>query len=115
MQVEASEKAAQGFVKIYTWEELKKSPPPPVMKLSPLEMIPHKLRKYRAILVLSFELMLAGHILSPINNATKKMAPMEAIDQIGSVLPRLIEALVSEPVEGGDIQTRKLDTKDSFW
>ena len=47
--------------------------------------------------------MLAGHRLSSVNDATKKMASMEAMDQIGSVLLRLIEALASAPVEGGDI------------
>ena len=75
MQVKTREKAAQGFAKIYTWEELKKSLPP-TLKLPPLEMIPHKSRKYRAILDFSFELIFVGHILSSVNNATKKMAPM---------------------------------------
>ena len=41
MQVEAREKAAQGFVKIFTWEELKKRLPP-ALKISPLAMIQHK-------------------------------------------------------------------------
>ena len=78
-------------------------------------MIPHKLRKYRSILDLLFELMLAGHRLSSANDATKKMSPMEAMEKIGSVLPRLIEALVYAPVEGGDIQMIKLDIKEGFW
>ena len=75
MQVEDREKSAQGFANIYIREELKKSLPP-TLNLPPLEMIPHKSRKYRAILDLSFELIFVGHILSSVNNATKKMAPM---------------------------------------
>ena len=50
-----------------------------------------------------FELMLAGHKLLSVNDATKKMAPMGDMDQIGLVLPRLIEALASASVGGGDI------------
>ena len=59
--------------------------------------------------------MLAGHRLSSANDATKKMAPMEAMEKIGSVLLRLIEVLASAPVEGGDIRTRKLDIKYGLW
>ena len=43
------------------------------------------------------------------------MAPEEAMDQIGSVLPRMIEALAATPMEGGDIMFSKLDIKDGFW
>ena len=59
--------------------------------------------------------MLAGHRLSSVNYATKKIAPMESMDQIGSVLPRLIEALEYAPVEGRDIRMRKLDIKDGLF
>ena len=44
MQAEAREKEAQGFAKIYRWDDLRKNPPP-ALKLSPLAMIPHKSRK----------------------------------------------------------------------
>ena len=110
IQFEAREKAAQGFTNIYTWEELKKSLPP-ALKLSPLAMISHKLQKYRAILDLLFELLLAGHRLSYVNDTTKNMAMMKAMDQIRSVPLRLIEALASAPVEGGDIIMSKLYRK----
>ena len=114
IQFEAREKAAQEFAKIYTYEELKKSLTP-ALKLSPLAMIPLKLRKYRAILDLSFELFLAGHRLSSVKDTTKNMALIKAMDQIGSVLLRLIEALASAPVEVGNILMIKLDRKDGFW
>ena len=78
-------------------------------------MIPHKSRKYRAILDLSFALTVAGYDLPSVNDATKKMAPEAAINQIGSVLPRIIEAMASAPDEGGDIMFSKLDIADGFW
>ena len=59
--------------------------------------------------------MVAGYLLPSVNDATKKYAPEEAIDQIGSVLPRIIEALTMAPVEDGGILFSKLDIKDGFW
>ena len=78
-------------------------------------MIPHKSRKNRAILDLSFALMVAGYQLPSVNEATKKCAPEESMDQIGSVLPRIIEAFANAPLEWGDIVQTKLDITDGFW
>ncbi len=114
IQLEAREKVEQGFAKIYKWDELKKNTPRK-LKLSPLAMIPHKSRKYQAILDLSFELQLNGYSVPSVNEATKDTAPEEAIHQIGTVLPRIIEAMASAPLEGGDIMFSKLDIKDGFW
>ena len=85
IQVEAREKEAQGFAKIYKWEDLKKDLPC-ALKLSPLTMIPHKSRKYRAILELLYQLMVAGYLLPSVNDATVRTAPEEAMYQVGSVL-----------------------------
>ena len=59
---------------------------------------------------------MAGYLLPSVNDATVRMAPEEAIDQIGTVLPRIIEALAPAPIpmDGVDIIFRKLDTKDGF-
>ena len=43
------------------------------------------------------------------------MAPAEAMDQIGTVLPRIIEALAAAPLEDGPIMFSKLDITDGFW
>ena len=59
--------------------------------------------------------MLAGYTLPSVNEATKHMAPAEAMDQIGTVLPRIIEALASAPIEEGPVLFSKLDIKDGFW
>ena len=78
-------------------------------------MIPHKSRKYRAILDLSFKLMLNGYALPSVNEATERCAPEEALDQIGQVLPRIIAAMAEAPLEDGDIVLMKTDIKDGFW
>lgn len=114
IQLEAREKEQQGFAKIYRWDELKRNLPR-ALKLSPLAMIPHKSRKYRAILDLSFMLWVMGYALPSVNDATQDTAPADAIDQIGTVLPRIIEALATAPEEDGDIMLMKLDIKDGFW
>ena len=114
IQVEAREKVAQEFAKIYRWEDLKKDLPR-ALKLPPLVMIPHESRKYRAILDLSFQMIVSGQTLPSVNEATEHLVPEEAMNQIGSVLPRMIEALAAAPLEGGNIMFSKLDIKDGFW
>ena len=59
IQAEAREKVKQGFATIVWWDDIKQNPPSN-LKMSPLAMIPHKSRKYREILDLSFELNVAG-------------------------------------------------------
>jgi len=92
IHVEAIEKAQQGFATIHKWKNLRQNLPA-ALKLSPLAMIPHKSRRYRAILDLSFRLRMNGYDVPSVNEATKICAPEDAINQIGSVLPRIIEAL----------------------
>ena len=79
IQVKAREKLAQGFAKIYRWEDLKKNLPH-TLKLLPLAMIPYKSRKYRAILNLSFQMIVAGYTLPLVNGATVRMVPVEVMD-----------------------------------
>ena len=114
IQIEAKDKEKQGFANIYSWEKLKQNLPPN-LKLSPLAMIPHKSRTYRAILDLSFLLKISGYSIPSVNEATNKCAPEEAMNQLGSVLPRVIEALAFAPEDGGDIMMSKLDIADGFW
>ena len=78
-------------------------------------MIPHKSRKYRVILDLSFHLQACGMTLPSVNDATAKLAPPAAMDFMGSSLWRIIEAICLAPSDGGDILFSKLDIKDGFW
>ena len=73
IQRETREKVAQGFAEIFLWEELKKNLPEK-LKLSPLAMVPHKSRKFRAILDLSFALLVAGYLLPSVNEASRDCA-----------------------------------------
>ena len=49
------------------------------------------------------------------NKATEGCAPEEAINQIGTILARIIEVLALAPEEDGNILVSKLDIKDGFW
>ena len=57
MEVEQKEK--KGQCKTVLWDDIKSSPPPQ-LKISPIAMIPHKSRQFRAILDLSFAIRLVG-------------------------------------------------------
>ena len=78
-------------------------------------MIPHKSRKYRAILDISFALKVAGWDLLSVNKATKEKAPAEALEQVGTVMPRIIEALETALLSEDPIHFSKLNIKDGFW
>ena len=69
--IEAHEKQEQGFARLVPWSDIKdRIAEIPKLKVSPLSMIPHKSRKYRAILDLSFKLCIAGMVLPAVNKAT---------------------------------------------
>ena len=66
-------------------------------------MKPHKSRKYRAILD-----------LSSVNEATKETEPAEVIEQVGTVIPRIIKALAIALLLEDRIYFSKLDIKYGF-
>ena len=80
------------FETIVRWDEIKQNTPSK-LKFPPLKMIPHKSRNYREILDLSFVLKFSGCDLPSVNEATKEKSTAEAIDQVGTVMPRIIETL----------------------
>ena len=57
-------------------------------------MIPHKSRKFRAILDLSYTIKLMQQQIEAINNTTTKNAPQGEMDQVGHVLDQIIYAFV---------------------
>ena len=84
------------------------------LKISPIAMIPHKLRKFRAILDLSFAIrILNGTPMQSVNESTVKTAPTGAIDQLGHLLMRIIHAF-AQAEEDAKIFMAKWDIKDGF-
>jgi hypothetical protein len=82
LEGEIADKVKEGQCMVVLWDEIKNNPPPQ-LKISPLAMIPHKSRAFRAILDLSFRLRLQdGSKVPSVNEATTLEAPATAIDQI---------------------------------
>ena len=111
---EVAEKVSNGQARVVNWNDIRHDPPPQ-LKISPIAMVPHKSRPYRAILDLSFPVKLkpSGEVPS-VNTTTVKTAPKGAIDQIGHVLPRIIHAFAAAE-ENDKIFMAKWDIKDGFW
>ena len=114
IQVEARGKSEQGFSTIVRWDDIKQNPPSN-LKFSMLAMIPHKIRKYRAILDLSFALKGVGWDVPSLNKVTKETAPAEALEQVGTVMPCIIKAFTTFPLSEDPIHFSKLNIKYGFW
>ena len=108
------EKVAANQARVVLWDEIKASPPSK-LKISPIAMIPHKSRGYRAILDLSFRLRLSdgSHVLS-VNESTTLSAPRGTIDQLGHTLSCIIHAFTETHPEAS-IFMAKFNIKDGFW
>jgi hypothetical protein len=114
LRTEIEEKERSGQCKVVLWDEIKDNLPEQ-LKVSPLAMIPHKSRKFRAILDLSFRLRLKnGGVVPSVNEGTTLEAPAAAIDQMGHALSRIIHAF-AEAGEDDKIFMAKFDIKDGFW
>ena len=92
---------------IVEWEVIKHNLPKH-LKVSPLAMIPHKSRKNRAVLDLSFGLWLES------GDGTESSAPAWAIDQLGHTLLRVIHDF-AETDDNQLVLSAKLDIKDDSW
>ena len=114
MAKEIEEKVRVGQCEVVEWDSIKDNPPPQ-LKISPLAMVPHKSRKYRAILDLSFRLRLKdGSSVPSVNENTTLEAPQGAIEHLGHALKRIIHAF-AEADEDAKIFMAKFDIKDGFW
>ena len=114
LRQEVQEKVANGQAHLVNWNDIK-SNPPPELKISPIAMIPHKSRQFRAILDLSFPVRLNdGSRVPAVNAATIKTAPRGAINQIGHSLQRIIHAFATAD-PNAKIFMAKWDIKDGFW
>lgn len=92
-----------------------KDNPPKELKISPIAMIPHKSRLFRAMLDLSFSIRLQdGSEVPSVNESSTKTAPQGAIDQMGHSLQRIIHAFAQADADA-KVFMSKWDIKDGFW
>ncbi len=111
---ESIEKVQAGQAKLFMWDDIKDNPPAQ-LKILPVAAIPHKLKAFHSILDLSFCLQLKhGGFLNLMNNATVKLAPQGALDQVGHALSWIIHAF-AESDDSAKIFMAKWDLKDGFW
>jgi hypothetical protein len=112
---ETETKIKNGFAKIVQWKDIKNNIPPK-LKISPLAMIPHKSRKYRGILDLSFQLKTKNEDkFKSVNDATIKLAHQSSMSELGSALKRIIATLADGQSKKKKFIYSKLDIKDGFW
>ena len=114
LDLEVAEKVKRNQARLVRWNDIRENPPKN-LKISPVAMVPHQSRPYRAILDLSFPVKLSPSETVPsVNSTTQKSAPQGAIDQLGHVLPRIIHAFASTD-DDATIFMAKWDIKDGFW
>ena len=88
---------------------------PEQMKVFQISALPYKSKAFQSILDLSFLLRVITHGCAPlVNENIKKTALRIAMDQIGTVVMRLIHTFAESP-ECAKIFQEKWDIKDGFW
>jgi hypothetical protein len=111
---ETNDKITGGYAKVVTWKDIKNNIPPN-LKISPIAMIPHKSRKFRAILDLSFQMRIKGKKMPSVNSATNIKAPQKSMAELGNVLKRIVHTMASNHDINQPFVFSKCDIKDGFW
>ena len=114
LQEETRDKVKSGYARIVKWKEIKNNIPPK-LKLSPVAMVPHKSRRFRTILDLSFQLRHKGQLLPSVNSNTTKLAPAQAMTQLGQCMKRIVATLADNINPSQPFVFAKVDIKDGFW
>lgn len=113
---EALERVADGCCRLIPWTSLRRNPPPN-LKISPIAAIPHKSRKFRMILDLSWAKPLPSNpeLLSVNDASDKKLAPQHSMFELGNVIPRLVHAMATTADQHTPFRFMKIDLKDGYW
>jgi hypothetical protein len=114
LQQETQDKVKGGYAKIVQWKDIK-SNIPDNLKISPIAMIPHKSRKFRAILDLSFQMRIKGTKMPSVNSETNIMAPQKSMAELGNVLKRIVHTMAVHYNPTSPFAFSKNDIKDGFW
>ena len=107
-------KVAHNFAKIVKFKDIKHNLPPN-LKISPVACIPHKSKSFRVILDLSFKLKTPKETFLSVNETTQKLAPPEAMVQLGQCIQRIIHTMEKNYDLTNPFKFCKLDIKDGFW
>ena len=112
---ETMEKVKNGFARVVKWKDIKNSIPPK-LKISPVAMVPHKSKKFRVIMDLSFQFKKRdGSKWASVNSATTKLAPQQSMAQLGHALKRMVATMADNFNPDRPFKFAKLDIKDGFW
>jgi len=112
---EALERVNEGSCRLVNWDDIKHKFPKN-LKISPLAAVPHKSRKYRMILDLSFQLLVNGKRLESVNDSSdKSLAKQEAMYELGNVIPRIIWTMALAKDKTTPFMFTKVDLKDGYW
>jgi hypothetical protein len=114
LRAEVADKVKSGYAKVVKWGDIKNDIPTH-LKISPVALVPHKSRKFRTILDLSFNLRYKGSIIPSVNSSTTKQAPAEAIVQLGQCLQRIKHTMATNYDPHHPFAFAKIDIKDGFW
>ena len=114
LREETLKKIEQGYARKVRWGDIKDKIPAK-LKISPVAMIPHKSKKYRCILDLSFTLFHLGKTFASVNDTTTKKANEVAMVQLGLTLKRIVATMADNYDRTKPFSFAKLDIKDGFW
>ena len=114
IHTETDIKVQHGFARLVKYGDIINELPPN-LKISPVACIPHKSKSFRVILDLSFQLKVGNKTYQSVNETTIKMAPPEAMVQLGLCVKRLIHTLEKNYDPNKPFKFCKLDIKDGFW
>jgi hypothetical protein len=116
LREETKEKVEAGFARIIRYGDIRDLLPPS-LKISPIAGVPHKSRKFRWILDLSFHLLWNGKKLPSVNAASTIKSKHQSMTQLGQVLKQIIALMADSRKKDPNTTFKfaKLDIKDGFW
>lgn len=111
---ETLQKVKNGYAKIVRYGDIRHRLPKN-LKISPCACIPHKSRKFRVILDLSFALQMESHRVPSVNEATTPLSKEASMAQLGSTIKRIVQTMAENFDKSKPFVFSKLDIKDGFW
>ena len=111
---ETKDKIKEDYAIVKRWGDIKNNIPAK-LKISPVAMVPHKSKKFRCILDLSFGMRIKNKRHKSVNETTSPKSRDEAMLQLGQTIRRIIYTMECNRRKDRDFYFTKLDIKDGFW